>query len=436
MNMIIFLTLIFLGMCIGFSLSNLLRGKKIKTERTAEPQNTDTPLRPIQYKKPDPEQENLREKKLMLEDAIAIIQKLSQTIATTLDLNELAEEIVTTTTKILNVEICALLLLDENTETLSIAASRGISDELVGQICIKKGQEISGVVAKLNDLKIINDLKEVKQLYNLKHDNCYRNTLVSVPLAFKNTVLGVLNISNKRSGNPFSAIDIEIIKIISFESASVLQNFNFFQEQQKNYLNTIIALANAIDARDPYTYQHSNNVARYAVRLAKEMKLSTQIIEDIRYAALLHDIGKIGIKDEILMKAGSLTDEEYLQIQKHTVKGEEIIRSLPFLQRISGIIRHHHERIDGKGYPDKIKGEDIELGAKILMLADTFDAMTTNRAYRNSLSFEKAKNELIKNKGSQLDSILVDRFLEILKTDPQLFLEPESPTSTSTTALP
>lgn len=424
MNMIIFLTLIFLGISIGFSLSNLLRGKKAKAERTAELQNREEPQRPIQYKKPDPEKENLRETKLMLEDAITIIQKLSQTIATTLDLNELADEIVTTTTKILNVEICALLLLDEKTETLSIAASRGIADELAGQICIKKGQEISGVVAKLNDLKIINDLKEVRQLYNLKYDDCYRNTLISVPLAFKNNVLGVLNISNKRSGNPFSAIDIEIIKIISFESASVLQNFNFFQEQQKNYLNTIIALANAIDARDPYTYQHSNNVAKYAVRLAEDMKLSTQIIEDIRYAALLHDIGKIGIKDEILMKAGSLTDEEYIQIQKHTVKGEEIIRSLPFLQRISKIIRHHHERIDGKGYPDKIKGEDIELGAKILMLADTFDAMTTNRAYRNSLSFEKAKSELINNKGSQLDPVLVDRFLELLKNDPQLFLKP------------
>lgn len=436
MNTMTFFTLIFLGICIGFSLSNILRSKKKKTEITSQPQNTEDLPKPIRYKKPDPEKENLREKELMLETAITIIQKLSQTIATTLDLNELAEEIVNTATRILNVEACALLLLDEKTETLSIVASTGIPEEIVSQTCIKKGEEISGVVAKLNDLKIINDLREVKQLYNLKYDNCYRNTLVSVPLAFKNNVLGVLNISNKRSGNPFSPIDIEIIRIIAFESASVLQNFNFFQEQQKNYLNTIIALANAIDARDPYTYQHSNNVARYAVRLAEEMKLPTQIIEDIRYAALLHDIGKIGIKDEILMKAGSLTDEEYIQIQKHTVKGEEIIRSLPFLQRISGIIRHHHERIDGKGYPDKIKGEDIELGAKILMLADTFDAMTTNRAYRNSLGLEKAKNELIKNKGSQLDSILVDRFLEILKNEPQLFLEPESPTSTSARALP
>jgi len=359
----------------------------------------------------------LLEKKLELEESIAIIRQFSESISFSYDLAEWGDDVVETTCKIFNLGICVLLLLDEATDTLSVLASRGIDKDFARSIKIRKGDEISGVVVKYNDVTIINDLRKEKQYYKLKNDSCYRNSLVSLPLSVKNKVLGVLNVSDRKTGGPFSPVDIEILKVIVLESAIALQNLRLVTEQQKNYLDTVIALAGAIDARDPYTYRHSDNVARHAVMIAQELKFSAYEKEGIRAAALLHDIGKIAISDVILSKVDSLTDEEYIQIKTHPARGEEIIKSLPFLQKITKIIRHHHERYDGKGYPDGIHGANIELGARILAVADSFDAMVSDRPYRKAISPYQAKNELIKNKGIQFDSSIVDVFLRVLEKD-------------------
>lgn len=415
MEIFILLTIISLSIFIGWRLRGFLNEwkKKKKIDKKVAPQTQQSSL----------QTGGLLEKMIMLEEEISILRQLSQNISSYQSLNDLAREIVETTCKILNLEICALLLLDEDTGILSTAASIGIEDKLAGQIRIKKGDEISGAVAKYNVVKIINDLEKQTPLYQLKYDRCYKNSLMSLPLCFKDKVLGVLNTSTKKSGNPFSPDDVKIINVIALESAVAIQNAKLYEELQKNYLNTIISLASTIDARDPYTHRHSKNVTKYAVRLAQEIKLPTQVIENIRYAGLLHDIGKISIKDEILLKAGKLTEEEYHQIKTHPVKAEEIIKTLPFLAEVTHIIRHHHERFDGNGYPDGIKGENIEVGARILMIADVFDAMTTNRPYRKALSLAEAKNELIKNKDTQFDPHIADYFLHVLEKEPNLINE-------------
>jgi len=407
MTILLLLIVGILSLFIGYRLSRITT-KKMKATAIAELQE------------PVAETGNLLEERLMMNEAINIIENLSETISSSLGMNELAGEIVKHTSTVLNVEICALLLLDENTDILSIIASTGIADESINSIRIKNGKEISGLVAKFNEIKVINNLAIQASSYQLKYETCYKHTLVSIPLSIKNKVIGVLNVSNRKTGKPFSPVDVEILKIIALESAVALQNFKLIKEQHQDYINTIIALASAIDARDPYTYQHSNNVTKYAVRIAKEMKLPSKMIEDIKYASLLHDVGKIGIRDDVLMKPGKLTDEEFLQIKNHPIKGEEIIKSLPFLKGIGRIMRHHHERFDGKGYPDGIKGKDIELSARILKIADFFDAITTDRPYRKAFSLEEAKNELIKNKGVELDPNLTDCFLEILEKEPHL----------------
>lgn len=183
---------------------------------------------------------------------------------------------------------------------------------------------------------------------------------------------------------------------------------------RSSYIRTIKALAQAIDAKDPYTHSHSENVVRYAVAIATEMGFSEDDIEMIHDACELHDLGKIGIKDDILSKETQLTNEEWEQIKLHSLKGAQILEPLN-LSGIVELVRQHHEHWDGGGYPQGLKGEEILLGARIIHLADAYDAMTTARSYRKiPFSKEEAVSEIKKNSGKQFDPKVVAAFLKVV----------------------
>ena len=156
-------------------------------------------------------------------------------------------------------------------------------------------------------------------------------------------------------------------------------SFQQYIDIRAAHLETIQALALALDAKDPYTRGHSERVAEYAAEIAVQMKLPDSEVEMLRYAGVLHDIGKIGISDTVLNKVGKLTDAEFELIQAHTTIGAHVVKPVGFLRGVSQVIRHHHERYDGRGYPDGLKGEEIPLGARIMAVADAFDAMTYDR---------------------------------------------------------
>jgi putative nucleotidyltransferase with HDIG domain len=191
-------------------------------------------------------------------------------------------------------------------------------------------------------------------------------------------------------------------------------SFKLYIDMRNLYISTIEALNKAVEAKDPYTSGHANRVEELAVNLAKNYHLSFDSIENIRTAAILHDIGKIGINDNILNKAGKLTKEEYETIMKHPSIGADIIGKVHFLDDVTKIVRHHHEKYDGTGYPDGLKGDEIPIEASILMIADTYDAMTTDRPYRKALTKEMAIEELKKYSGTQFDPRLVDVFIDMI----------------------
>ncbi len=189
------------------------------------------------------------------------------------------------------------------------------------------------------------------------------------------------------------------------------------EEALKNdYLDSLRALSKVIESRDLYTKKHSELVAKYAVEIAKELGLSTEEIEIMEQTALLHDIGKIGIKDTILNKPGKLNAAEWEGVKKHPLIGEELIQPFKLLRIEQAMIRHHHERFDGAGYPDKLKGEDVPIYARILAVADSFEAMVSDRPYRSKLSLGEAKKELERCKGTQFDPKVVEAFLRVLET--------------------
>jgi putative nucleotidyltransferase with HDIG domain len=177
------------------------------------------------------------------------------------------------------------------------------------------------------------------------------------------------------------------------------------------YEGTVTALILTIDAKDHYTYNHSNRVAKMSSSLAKEMGVEEKIIKKIEHAASIHDIGKIGIDENILKKNGRLTPEEYGEIKKHPIIGVRIVQSVPFLEDAIPVILYHHERYDGKGYPEGMKGNQIPVSARIVAVADAVDSMMSARPYRDALTMDKVLSELRDNAGAQFDPEIVNIIL-------------------------
>ena len=214
-------------------------------------------------------------------------------------------------------------------------------------------------------------------------------------------------------------VEVGIFGILLFFLPLLLarRSFELYTKMRKMYLETIRALAAAIDAKDPYTKGHSERVAETAVVLAQELNLSDREIENIEYTALLHDIGKIGIKDNILSKKGSLTDQEFDKIKEHTIMGAKIIEPVDFLKNSYKAIYHHHERYNGKGYPDGIKSEDIPMLARIIAVADAYDAMGSDRPYRKKFRQDKIMKELTEQSGKQFDPEVVKALISVLNRE-------------------
>ena len=192
------------------------------------------------------------------------------------------------------------------------------------------------------------------------------------------------------------------------------ENKKLLADVQQGYVETIRALANSIDAKDPYTRGHSQRVTEYAVEIARELGLSEEEVDRVQFGAILHDIGKVGIKDKVLSKTSQLTDEEYEYMKTHPLLGLGIVDPIEFLQPVKAIIRGHHERWDGRGYPDGLKGEDIDIGARIVNIADSWDAMVTQRPYNTPMTYEQGIARLKEIAGAQHDPKVTAAFLEIL----------------------
>jgi putative nucleotidyltransferase with HDIG domain len=360
------------------------------------------------------------EKKILYEEELALVFRMGQEMFSSVTIENITKVIVENATRVTNAEICTLILEDAKTGEYIPFYSKGVKDEFVDKMRFKKGESISGWVMLSQEVMIRYDIENDSWFKEQNKGEYFVYSLISIPLLAKDRVIGVLNLSNKKSKQQFTVEEIAFLKGLTTEASIALENANLYEQIQESYLKTITALAFALDARDSYTRQHSENVTKYAVAIAQELNLRPQEIDYVRRAGLLHDIGKIGIRDGVLLKPGKLNEEEYNDIKNHPAKGEAIVSALPFLKEEAKIIRHHHERYDGKGYPDGIVGEEIELKARILAVADSFDAMVENRVYRKALELPVAFEELRKNSGKQFDSAVADALIRVLGKNPGL----------------
>lgn len=257
---------------------------------------------------------------------------------------------------------------------------------------------------------VVNDVEKDDIFYDVTG---VTKSAVSIPITLENKKIAVS--IERTTKNAFKKSDIDFMKIFSGLITLSIMKADLYIQLKKNYLQTVEALAYAIEIKDPYTRGHSRRVADYAMKVGEKLGFSKEKLEDLELAALLHDIGKIGVRGAVLNKPTSLNPNEFEEVKKHPILGEELVSKVERLRHIAKIIRHHHERYNGQGYPDGLKGEEIPLESRIIAIVDAYDAMTSDRPYRKALPKEKALEIIRENKDLQWDPNLVPIAIEILK---------------------
>jgi putative methionine-R-sulfoxide reductase with GAF domain/HD superfamily phosphohydrolase YqeK len=353
--------------------------------------------------------------RLRINELTALYEVSKSITSATANLNKLLRLIARKITGLVETDLCMIHLLIEGKLSLKTIHARRPNGFMHKRAFVAAGNLLGKA---LNSKKIIRlkDLSGVSRdaFCDIARKGSVRSVLI-VPLIEKGEAIGTLTCcSRKRAA--YSKDDEEEISLFANQAAVAIENARLLEETRRNYLNTIKLLASVIDAKDRYTEGHSEHVVRAAMGIANNMDLSGKQKSILRYASLLHDVGKIGIDINVLRKPAPLTKKEWAQVRQHPKIGAEIIKKAGFLDDLIEAILYHHVRYAGGGYPrTRRKGDGIPVEARILAVADAYEAMRSDRPYRKRLSVENAVAELKKCSGTQFDPKVVNAFLKYLK---------------------
>ncbi len=284
------------------------------------------------------------------------LTELSALINSTLDTGEIRERAIVAAIRLLDAEAGSLILIDQDSGDMFFEVAIGDKGDKVKEIRLKKGEGIAGWVAEKGEAIIIHDVQSDQRFFKTadKRSTFITRDMVCVPVKTKDKVIGVLEAINRKNGI-FDEEDKEALTSLANQVAIAIENANLYQELREVFYGTAQALAETIEKRDPYTGGHTKRVMNYSIAIGKAMGLSKKEIEDLRLAAILHDVGKIGVRDNILLKEDKLDPEELEKMNMHPQYGADILSHVKKLKDIIPGVRGHHERIDGKGYPDNLK---------------------------------------------------------------------------------
>ncbi len=259
-------------------------------------------------------------------------------------------------------------------------------------------------------------LQEGLRYCSIDMDFFPNHELITVPLRQSDDIKGFISLIRRKRRGKLTNSERQIISALSSHAAIALENKKLFLELDQAYFSSIRSLAKSLELKDEYTYGHSERVAKICVNIAKAMSMDEKSLRVLQNAAMLHDIGKIGVLESILNKVGKLDDNEFHSIRKHPQFGDDILKPTASLREERAIVRHHHEREDGRGYPDGLTGDELSLSEKIIIVADAFDAMNSKRPYRQPLEPEAIRSELLAHRGTQFDGEVVAVFLDIMES--------------------
>lgn len=379
---------------------------------------------------------------LMLAEYCGVVLKLERMNNGILHVNEIIREISLTNSlpevyglvvsrgaEILDCAEASLMLVDKDDDGVFHLVVKESTDQGIVGESRELGESVSGYVWKTGEPVLIKSVEDgvtdrrfkilnkpgsfIVVPLNLKYRTPYA---LNVALKSVSTI-GVLNFTHRNDDKPFSDEQLEAIINYSNLVAIAIEKARYFNESKIAYLSTVKALSAALESKDKYTKGHSDSVEYICAKIADMMSFDEKQKEDLQIAALLHDIGKIGIPESILNKSGALTTDEYERIKTHIDEAENILKHTFYLENSRDIIKSHHEHVDGSGYPLGLKGEEIPLGGRILAAVDAFHAMTSNRPYRKALGLEEVRSEFVRCKGKQFDSNVVDLLIEFMVAD-------------------
>ncbi len=329
---------------------------------------------------------------------LSALHSVYRLINTTYDQNDLCSRLSKLLSQIFKADFCTLALLDNSRNRITIRSSiSGAKRTLtIKKIPIKNPLERN----------IVNKASAIKE-----------NRLLAAPL-ISDDVIGFIIIRRGKKSNQklegFDYFDLENLMTIAGQIVMAVKNIQLYTEQEKMIVGTIKSLVTVLDSKMPPAYTHTPYFSRLVKTLGEEMHLGKKEIDSLKYASMLHDAGKVNIPTEILTKASQLTGEEYDIIKRHPVKSAEIIKHLQILKPVVPIILHHHEKFDGTGYPSKLKKNKIPVGARVMSVADAFDAMVYGRPYKERVSVDEALEEIKKFSGTQFDPAIVKSLIKVL----------------------
>ena len=337
------------------------------------------------------------------------LQEALQAATSTLELNEVLQKVLAGAAKASSAQIGCLALADDNGK-LVLKGGFGTDHLTAERLALVYGGEICHKVMASGE-----PVMEAHPLAGTDDTGLNPRAVLCVPITLRGKPLGVVFLANYKAGHQFSADHRNLVTELATQAAVAIDNARLFEDREQVIISALEALANAVDARDPYTAGHSQRVTDYALKIARQMNYaegSSQSFDRLKRGAQLHDIGKIGVPDAVLQKPGKLTEEEFAKMKAHTTIGFDILSGLKMLTDELVIVRSHHERYDGKGYPDRKRGDDVPLFAWIVSAADAIDAMTSDRPYRKGMSLEVAIEEVRRGSGTHFHPDVAEAVLD------------------------